>query len=64
MKSSLRDLPVREKIFDVRRMSGRQLHHTLTDDLTLFLLHRNKERVERGEKPMKTPWLVRLFKGE
>lgn len=60
--SSLRDLPVREKVFDPRTANNRKLHHTMTDDYTLFMLFQNKERVERGEKPVRPPWYSRIFR--
>lgn len=60
--SSLKDLPVREKVFDPRAALNRKLHHTMTDDHTLFMIFQNKERVERGEKPIRQPWYVRMFK--
>ncbi len=60
--STLKEHEVREKVFDPRHANNRRFHHTMTDDHTLFMLHRNKERVERGEKPVREPWWLRLLK--
>ena len=40
----------------------RHAHHTLTDDHTLFMIYRNRERIDRGETPSRPAWYVRLLK--
>lgn len=55
------DHPVREKKFDPRTTNSQRSHHTMTDNFALFMLYRNKERMERGEDPERVPWYLRLF---
>lgn len=53
---------IREKKFDIRSSSSRFSHHTMTDDHTLFMIHQSRERLDRGESPVKIPWYVRWFR--
>lgn len=57
-----KDPSIREKKFDNRVPDSRFSHHTMTDDHTLFMLHRNRERIDRGEAPIKRAWYLRFFR--
>ncbi len=62
MLSTKENSTVREKRFDITSSPHRRPHHTMTDDYTLFFLHRNRERFEKGEVIPRPNWLVRLFR--
>ena len=58
--SSMVESTVREKKFDLRISRSKRVHHTMTDDFTLFMLHRNREKLERGEPLEQTNWLKKF----
>lgn len=60
--SLIDDHPVREKKFDSRATNSHGAHHTMTDNFSLFMLFRNKERMEKGEEPERVAWYLRLFR--
>jgi hypothetical protein len=58
----MKEPSAREKKFDIRVSNSRFSHHTMTDDHTLFMLHRTREKLDRGEKPLRQVWYMRLFR--